>query len=84
MEESTLEILKRYKLEYGHVVACVLTKVGKPNWDSGKQKKALRCFLKKALLKLYKDQIVKNRSSEETYFMSSETYEHLFSILILG
>ena len=65
-------------------VAWVLTKVGKPNQDSEKNK-GLSCdFHKKTHFKLQGNQITTNRSSEGTYFMSSEKYEHLFSILILG
>ena len=41
-------------------------------------------FRKKHRFKPYEDQIAMNRSSEGTNFMSSETYEHLSSILILG
>ena len=66
------------------VVACVLTKVGKANQGSGKYKRALRDFRKKTHFKLYEDQIATNCSSEGTHFVSSETQEHLFSILILG
>ena len=67
-----------------NTVACVLTKVGKWNQCSGKHIGASRDFRKKTHFKQYKDQIATNRRSEGTHFVSSETQEHLFSILILG
>ena len=67
-----------------NVMACVLIKVGKPHRGSGKHKGPSHDFCKKARFKLLKDQIATNRSSEGTYFVSCKTYEHLFSILILG
>ena len=66
-----------------NVVACVLAKVGKPNWGSGKHKGASRDFRKKTRFKLKENQIATNRRSEATHFVSSETQEHLFRTLIL-
>ena len=41
-------------------------------------------FGKKPRFKLYEDQIVTNHNSERAYFMSSEAYEDLISLLIIG
>ena len=67
-----------------YVVACVLTKVGKPNQGSGKHKGASRDFRKKTRLKQWENQIATNRRSVGIHFVSFETQKHLFSILILG
>ena len=65
-------------------MACVITKVGKPNQGSGKHKGGSRGFCKKTCFKQREDQIAMNRTGEETHFVSFETQNHLFSILILG
>ena len=80
-----MELVSWYEeIQAVNVVASVLTKVGKPNRGSRKYKGASRDFRKKAHFKLQEDQIAMNRSSKGTYFMSSEAYKHLFSILTLG
>ena len=66
------------------VVACVLTKVRKPNRDSEKHKGVSRDFRKKTRFKLKEDEIAANGRSEGTHFVSSETREYLFSIVIPG
>ena len=66
------------------VVACVPTKVGKPNQGSRKHKGGPRDFRKKKRVKQSENQIATNRRGQGTNFVSFETEEHLFSILTLG
>ena len=64
------------------VVVHVLTKVGKPNQGSGKHKRGSDDFRKKTHFKQQQNQIVINRRGEGTHYVSFETHELLFSILL--
>ena len=67
---------------YGCVVACVRTR--KSGSQTRIQRKAKKCHVTFVKNPFSNSTVAAKRSSEEIYFMSSETYEHLFSILIVG
>ena len=82
--EAAAFIISKVLKRYVNVAACILTKLGKPNQGSGKHKGGSRDFRKKTHFKQYEDQNATNRKGEGTHFVSFETQEHLFSILIIG